>query len=59
MVWKKLKSQKKEKVIHWKKFEQNNKTIALNILCVPLNKKEIRFAYKSKYNASMKIKQFC
>ena len=34
----------------WKKFEQNNKTIALNILFVPYNTKKIRLAYKSKYN---------
>ena len=34
----------------WKKFEQNNKTIALNILYVPYNTKEIRVAYKSKFN---------
>ena len=34
----------------WKKFEQNNKTIAPNILFVPYNTKEIRLAYKSKYN---------
>ena len=34
----------------WKKFEQNNKTIALNILFVPHNTKAIRLAYKSKDN---------
>ena len=34
----------------WKKFESNNKSIALNILYVPDNTKEIRHAYKSKYN---------
>ena len=34
----------------WKKFEQNNKEIALNVLFVPHNKKEIELAYKSKYN---------
>ena len=34
----------------WKKFEQNNKEIALNVLFVPHNKKEIEIAYKSKYN---------
>ena len=33
-----------------KKFEQNNKTIALNILFVPYNTKTIRLAYKSEYN---------
>ena len=37
-------------VIDWNKFEQNNKTIALNILYVPHNKKEIGVAYRSKYN---------
>ena len=34
----------------WKKFEQNNKIIALNILFIPYNKKEISHAYISKYN---------
>ena len=33
----------------WKKFELNNKSIALNILCVPYNTEKIRHAYKSKY----------
>ena len=32
-----------------KKFEQNNNTIALNILFVPQNNKKIRLAYKSKH----------
>ena len=34
----------------WKRFERNNKTIALNILFVPNNEKTINLAYKSKYN---------
>ena len=34
----------------WKKLEQNNKTIALNILFVPYNIEKIRLAYKSKHN---------
>ena len=34
----------------WNKFESNNKSIALYILYVPHNTKEIRHAYKSKYN---------
>ena len=34
----------------WKKLEQNNKTIALNILFVPHNTEKIRLAYKSKHN---------
>ena len=34
----------------WKKFEQNNKEIASNILFVPHNKKEIEPSYISKYN---------
>ena len=34
----------------WKKFEQNHKTIALNILFVPHNTKQIRHVYKSKHN---------
>ena len=35
----------------WKKFETNNKTIALNILYVPCNSEEIRLAYISKPNS--------
>ena len=38
----------------WKNFEQNNKEIALNILFVPHNKREIRHAYISKYNHKRK-----
>ena len=38
----------------WKKFEQNNKTIALNILYVSHNTKTINLAYKSKYNRKRK-----
>ena len=34
----------------WRKFESNNKSIALNILYVSHNTKEIRHAYKSKCN---------
>ena len=35
---------------NYKKFERNNKKIALNILFVPYNTKKIRPAYISKYN---------
>ena len=38
----------------WKKFEQNNKKIALNILFVPYTTEEIRITYKSKYNHERK-----
>ena len=34
----------------WKKFEQNNKEIALNLLFVPHNTERIRVAYRSEYN---------
>ena len=34
----------------WGKFEQNNKSIALNISLTPYNTKQIRPAYVSKYN---------
>ena len=37
-----------------KKFEQNNETIALNILYVFYNTEQIRCAYKSKYNNERK-----
>ena len=35
----------------WKKFESNNKSIALNILYEPHNTEEIRHAYISLYNS--------
>ena len=35
----------------WKKLEQNNETIVLNILSVPYNTKQIRSAHTSKYNS--------
>ena len=44
------KLEKHNMVTDWEKFEQNNKTIALNILFVPHNTKTIRLAYKSKDN---------
>ena len=34
----------------WKKFGSNNKSIALNILYIPHNTKDISHAYKSKFN---------
>ena len=38
----------------WKIFEQNNKTIALNVLYIPRNTKIISVAYKSEYNNKRK-----
>ena len=38
----------------WEKFGKNNKEVALNILYVPHDTKEIRLAYKSKYNRKCK-----
>ena len=38
----------------WKKFESNNKSIALNMLYVPHNTEEIRHVYKPKYNLNCK-----
>ena len=40
----------------WKKFELNNKSIALSVLYVPEGEKTIRHAFKSKYNLTSKIK---
>ena len=39
----------------WKKFEQNNKEIALNVLFVPHNKKEIELAYTSNYKHKKQV----
>ena len=36
-------------VVDWKKFELNNKSVALNVLYVPYDENTIRHAYKSKY----------
>ena len=38
----------------WKKFESNDKSIALNILYIPCNTKELRHAYKSEHNLNLK-----
>ena len=40
----------------WKKFEQSNTTIALNILYAKSTKKETNIVYKSKYNNKRKNK---
>ena len=39
----------------WKKFEQNNKSTALNILFLKYNTKQIEPTYKSKYNCKRDI----
>ena len=46
--WKEIGSPSHSK--DWKKFEPNNKSIALNILYLPHNTKKIRHVYKSKHN---------
>ena len=38
----------------WKRFERNNKRIALNILFAPHNENTLNLAYKSKYNRKRK-----
>ena len=43
--WKEIYFQTHKK--YWKKFEKNNKTIALNFLYVPHNTEKIRHAYMS------------
>ena len=50
--WKNIKFPSDEE--DWKKFEQNNKEIASNILFAPHNKKEIKPAYISKCNYKRK-----
>ena len=42
----------------WKKFEQNNKAVSLNILYEDPNIKNINLAYKSKYNRILKENLF-
>ena len=43
----------------WKKFERNNKTIALNILYIPPNTKAINLATNQNIIVKAKIKWFC
>ena len=38
----------------WKKIEQSNKTITLNILFIPANTKTTRVVYRSEYNNKCK-----
>ena len=38
----------------WKRFELNNKSVALNVLYVHYGEKAIRHVYKSKYNLKRK-----
>ena len=40
----------------WKKLEQNNKKITLNVLFGTYNTKKIRLAHKSKHNFKREIK---
>ena len=40
----------------WKRFEENNKSIALNILFLPNGTKDISLAYKCKYNGQCEEK---
>ena len=35
---------------YWENFEQENNSIAINVLFVPYNREEINLAYKSRYN---------
>ena len=50
--WKNIEFPSRQK--DWKKFEQNNKAIARNILFVPHNTETIRIACKPKYNRKRK-----
>ena len=43
----------------WKHFEQNNESIALNVLFASQNIEEIRLVYNSEYNFERKLKCFC
>ena len=52
--WKETDVLSKQK--EWKKSELNNKSITCDILFVPQNTEEIRLAYTSKHNLSVKIK---
>ena len=38
----------------WEEFEQNNTSIALNVLFVSYNSEEVKLAYKSRYNNNCK-----
>ena len=52
-IFEKIKHEDKNFSSHkrdWKNFEQNNKSIALNILLLSKDSEEIKLLYESKYN---------
>ena len=52
-IFKKIKHEDKDFSSHqrdWKNFEQNNKSIALNVLFASQNSEEITLVYKSEHN---------
>ena len=52
-IFKKIKHEDKDFSLHkrhWEDFEQNNESIALNILCLSKDSEEITFLYKSEHN---------
>ena len=52
-IFKKIKHEDKDFSSHqrdWKNFEQNNESIALNVLFASQNSEEITLAYKSEHN---------
>ena len=52
-IFKKIKHEDKEFSLHkkdWQNFEQNNKSIDLNVLFASQNSEEITLVYKSEYN---------
>ena len=52
-IFKKIKHEDKDFSSHqrdWKNFEQNNESIALNVLFASQNSEEITFVYKSEHN---------
>ena len=52
-IFKKIKHEDKDFSLHrreWENFEENNKSIVLNILCLPKDSKKITLLYKSIYN---------
>ena len=51
-IFRKVKHEDKDFSLHqtdWKNFEQNNKSIALNVLFASQNSEEITLVYKSKH----------
>ena len=61
-IFKKIKHEDQDFSSHqidWENFEQNNESIAINVLFSSQDSEEIMLVYKSEHNLERKMKCFC